>query len=147
MVIMGSSAGGLTLVLAMEQYPGFFKAGICAYGVLNLLNLAEETHKFEAHYLDRLIGPLPETIQIYRERSPIFAVENIRDALAIFHGEIDPVVPRRQSDELAASLKTRGVPFIYHIYPGEGHGFRKPETIKHFYRTVDKFLRQWVIAK
>jgi dipeptidyl aminopeptidase/acylaminoacyl peptidase len=54
-------------------------------------------------------------------------------------------VPRSQSDEMVASLRQRGVPHIYHVYPGEGHGFRKPETIAHFYKTVDQFLQQYVI--
>jgi len=34
---------------------------------------------------------------------------------------------------------------VYHVYPGEGHGFRKSETIEHFYNEVEKFLRQYVI--
>ena len=55
------------------------------------------------------------------------------------------MVPRAQSDELVEALRKRGVPHEYHLYPGEGHGFRKSETIEHFYKTVEKFLRQYVI--
>ena len=29
------------------------------YGVTDLVGLAASTHDFEAHYMDRLIGPLP----------------------------------------------------------------------------------------
>ena len=144
-VIVGGSAGGFTVLKALEDYPGFFKAGICLYGVSNQFTLAAETHKFEAHYSDTLLGSLPEAAAIYRERSPIFFVDRIQDAVAIFHGENDVVVPRAQSDEVVASLKTRGVPHIYHLYPGEGHGFRKSETIEHLYRTIEKFLNQYVI--
>ncbi len=150
-VIMGGSAGGFTVLKAMEDFgsvpgrPGFFKAGICLYGVSNQFTLAAETHKFEARYSDSLIGPLPEAAALYRERSPIFFVEKITEPLAIFQGEIDQVVPRKQSDEVAESLRRRGIPYIYHVYPGEGHGFRKTETIEHFYQAVDQFLRQFVI--
>jgi dipeptidyl aminopeptidase/acylaminoacyl peptidase len=145
LVIVGGSAGGFTVLKAMEDHPGFFKAGICRYGVSNLFTLAADTHKFEAHYTDSLLGPLPEAAAVYRERSPIFFADRIKDPLAIFQGEDDMVVPRAQSDEIVEILRKRGVPFEFHLYPGEGHGFRKSETIEHFYRTVEKFLRQYVI--
>ena len=145
MVIMGGSAGGFTALKTLEEYPGFFKAGVCLYAISNQFTLAAETHKFEAHYSDSMIGKLPEASEIYYQRSPIFFVEKIKDPVAIFQGEDDQVVPRKQSDEVVASLKERNVPHIYHVYPGEGHGFRKPETIEHFYKTLDQFLRQYVI--
>jgi dipeptidyl aminopeptidase/acylaminoacyl peptidase len=107
--------------------------------------MVADTHKFEAHYSDSLLGTLPETSDLYRERSPIFFVNKIKDPIAIFQGEDDVVVPRLQSDEVVESLQERGVPHIYHVYPGEGHGFRKSETIEHFYTEVEKFLRQYVI--
>jgi dipeptidyl aminopeptidase/acylaminoacyl peptidase len=145
MVIMGGSAGGYAVLKILEDYPGLFKAGVCRYAVADQFQLALETHKFEAHYNDRLIGPLPQAASLYRERSPIFFADRIQAPLAIFQGDEDRVVPRRQSDELAKILQRRGVPHVYHIYPGEGHGFRKPETIQHYYQTVAAFLRQYVI--
>ncbi len=145
LVIMGGSAGGFTVLKALEDYPGFFKAGIDLFGVSNQFALAMETHKFEAHYTDRLLGPLPEAGEVYRQRSPLFFVERIQDPIAIFQGEDDRVVPRNQSDEVVESLRRRGVPHIYHVYAGEGHGFRKAKTLEHFYREVEKFLQQYVI--
>ena len=41
----GGSAGGYTVLRALTQRPGFFRAGICLYGVSNLFTLAAETHK------------------------------------------------------------------------------------------------------
>ena len=144
-VIMGGSAGGFTVLKALEDYPTFFKAGICLYGVSNQFTLAAETHKFEQHYLDTMLGPLPEASDLYRERSPIFFADRIQDAIAVFQGADDVVVPQNQMDEIVAVLERQGVPHIYHIYQGEGHGFRKTETIEHFYKTVEKFLQQYVI--
>ncbi|OGO42200.1 MAG: hypothetical protein A2W36_03385 [Chloroflexi bacterium RBG_16_58_14] len=146
MVIMGGSAGGFTVLLALEQFPGFFKAGVNLYGVSNQFDfIVGGTHKFEERYNDTLLGPFPEAAQVYRERSPIFFMDKIQDPMAVFQGEDDIVVPRRHSDEVVKSLQRRGVPHIYHVYPGEGHGFSKPETIEHFYQEVDKFLKQTVI--
>jgi dipeptidyl aminopeptidase/acylaminoacyl peptidase len=144
-VIMGGSAGGFTVLKALEDFPGFFKAGICLYGVSNQFTLVADTHKFEARYSDTLLGPLPQAAEVYRERSPEFYCDQIQDPIAIFQGEDDVVVPRSQSDRVVASLQRRGVPHEYHLYAGEGHGFRKTETIAHFYEAVDKFLKQYVI--
>lgn len=145
LVIIGGSAGGYTVLQALVDYPGFFKAGICLYGISNQFTAAVETHKFEVHYSDLLLGFLPEAAEVYRQRSPLFFAEKIKDPIALFQGEDDQVVRRNQSDEMVAVLQKQGVPYIYHVYPGEGHGFRKSETIIHYYETVEKFLREFVI--
>ncbi|MCU0491729.1 MAG: S9 family peptidase [Chloroflexaceae bacterium] len=145
MVIMGGSAGGYTVLEALCRAPGVFRAGLCLYGVSNMFALAADTHKFEERYLDSLLGPLPEASAIYRERSPLFHAELLRDPIAIFQGEEDTVVPRNQSDSIVESLRQRGVPHEYHVYPGEGHGWRKAETIETFFKAVDAFLQQYVV--
>jgi dipeptidyl aminopeptidase/acylaminoacyl peptidase len=34
---------------------------------------------------------------------------------------------------------------VYHVYAGEGHGWRKRETIEHYYRALEDFLREYVV--
>jgi len=145
LVIMGGSAGGFTVLQSLVRHPGFFKAGVCLFGVSNMFTLAADTHKFEERYLDSMLGPLPEASALYRERSPIFHASKIVDPVAVFQGEIDEVVPRAQSDSIVENLKRRGVPHEYHVYPGEGHGWRKAETIEAYYTSVEKFLKTYVI--
>ena len=145
LIIKGGSAGGYTVLNALIHYPGFFKAGLCSYGVSNLFTLEMDTHKFESHYNASLIGSLPEAAQKYHDFSPIFHADAIRDALAVFQGADDKVVPRSQSDSIVEALKANRVPHIYRVYPGEGHGFRKSESIIDFYGTIERFLLQYVI--
>jgi dipeptidyl aminopeptidase/acylaminoacyl peptidase len=145
LVIMGGSAGGYTVLKSLVDHPGFFKAALCLYGVSNMFTLAADTHKFEQRYLDSMLGPLPEASKIYRERSPIFHADKIVDPIAVFQGEVDRVVPKAQAESIVESLRRRGIPHEYHLYEGEGHGWRKSETIEAFYRTVEAFLRQYVI--
>jgi dipeptidyl aminopeptidase/acylaminoacyl peptidase len=144
-VIFGGSAGGYTVLQSLVTYPGRYRAGVCLFGVSNLFTLASDTHKFEARYLDLLVGALPAAADRYRERSPIFHADRIVDPLIIFHGDQDRVVPLDQSETIVASLKARGVPHEFHVYQGEGHGWRRPETIEHFLRATERFLRQHVI--
>ena len=138
--IRGGSAGGYTVLRALTLHPDAFKAGVCMYGISDLFSLARETHKFEAHYLDSLIGPLPHTADRYRERSPLFSAERIRAPIIIFQGEEDRVVPPSQSARIVASLKARGIPHEYHSYAGEGHGFRKNETVRACLEATERFL-------
>ena len=145
MVIMGGSSGGYTVLEALSQAPGVFRAGVCLYGVTDLFSLAAETHKFEAHYTDWLVGPLPQAAARYRERSPLFHAETITAPLAIFQGEEDRVVPPNQAEAIVAALRRRGVPHVYHLFPGEGHGWRRAETIERYYTALEAFLRQYVV--
>ena len=144
-VIMGGSAGGFTVLKALEDYPGVFKAGVCMYGVANQFTLVADTHKFEERYSDSLLGPLPDAAEIYRQRSPIFFADKIQDPIIVFQGEDDKVVPQAQSDAIVEALRRNGVPHEYHLYAGEGHGFRKAETVEHFLNAVERFLKEHVI--
>ncbi len=145
LVIKGGSAGGFTVLNALVHAPGTFKAGVCLFGVSNLFTLAADTHKFEAHYNDSLIGPLPQAAARYQEWSAIFHAEAICDPLAVFQGSIDKVVPPEQSESMVKVLQQRGVPHIYRLYEGEGHGFRKPESILDYLQQTERFLQQYVL--
>ncbi|HLZ70833.1 MAG TPA: S9 family peptidase [Dehalococcoidia bacterium] len=144
-VIMGGSAGGFTVLQSLVSHPGFYTAGACLFGVANQFTLVQDTHKFEERYSDSLLGPLPEAAALYRERSPVFHAERIKDPVIVFQGDIDQVVPPSQSEEVVASLRARGVPHEYHVFEGEGHGWRKTETVERFYTLLDRFLRQYVV--
>ncbi|MCY4105669.1 MAG: S9 family peptidase [Chloroflexi bacterium] len=146
-VIYGGSAGGFTVLNSLVNLPGFYAAGVNLFGVSNQFLLAAETHKYEARYLDSLLGPLPESAALYRERSPIFHAERITDPLLIFQGSVDIVVPPNQSESVVAILKRQGVPHEYHLYEGEGHGWRRPETTEHCFETMLRFLEHHVLYR
>jgi len=144
-VIMGGSAGGFTVLQSLVDFPGFYKAGICSYGVSNQFGLLMDTHKFEERYTFWLLGELPEAAALYRRRSPVFHADKIVDPMIVFQGTDDVVVPQDQAEGIVASLKRRGIPHEYHLFEGEGHGWRKPETIEAYYNSMDRFLMQHVI--
>lgn len=145
-VIFGGSAGGYTVLQSLVDKPGFYRAGVCLYGISNQFTLVlDATEKFEERYSDTLLGPLPDAAAVYRDRSPIFHVDRIRDPLILHQGTDDTIVPRAQSDSIAAALRARGVPHEYYVYEGEGHGFRKPETIELYLNRTLNFLLQHVI--
>jgi dipeptidyl aminopeptidase/acylaminoacyl peptidase len=137
LAIEGGSAGGFT-TLASVAFRNVFKAGCCLYGISDITLLAKETHKFESRYLDRLVGEYPKDKAVYEERSPLFSADHIQCPVIFFQGEEDRVVPASQSEIMVETLKEKGIPVAYVLYPGEQHGFRRAENIK---RTME--LEQW----
>jgi len=128
LLIRGSSAGGLT-VLSSLCFHDVFKAGASYYGVSDLAGLDADSHKFESHYNEYLIAP-PETAQaVYRERSPIHHTDKLQRPMIFFQGLDDKVVPPQQSESMVEALRARRLPVAYLTLEGEGHGFRKADSV------------------
>ncbi|MGR6740436.1 dipeptidyl-peptidase 5 [Microbacterium sp. F1-18] len=141
LAIEGGSAGGWTVLAALVG-TDVFGAGVSRYGVGDARALAAETHDFEARYLDGLIGPLPEAEQVYIERSPLSRPERFRVPLLLLQGDEDAVVPPAQAEAIRDALVAQEVPHAYVLYAGEGHGFRRTETIVHALESELAFLGQ-----
>ena len=127
--IAGGSAGGYTVLMALATTK-VFAAGASHYGISDLNLLMEHTHKFESGYLHRLLGTTPKAWKIVcRERSPLTLIDGMTAPLILFQGLEDRVVPPEQSRRIAEKLKARGQTVELHEFAGEGHGFRRAETI------------------
>lgn len=127
--IRGSSAGGYT-VLAALTFSNTFKAGASLYGIGDLETLARDTHKFEAHYLDSLVGAYPAEQSTYRARSPIHHIEQLNCPVIFLQGLQDKVVPPQQAEAMVRALQHKGIRADYVTFAEEGHGFRQAENIK-----------------
>ncbi|MED6303531.1 MAG: S9 family peptidase [Actinomycetota bacterium] len=141
LAIKGGSAGGFTTLCALAS-SDIFAAGISRYGVADLSSLARDTHKFESRYLDSLIGVWPDEEELYRQRSPIHHTEQLSTPMIVLQGSEDPVVPPSQADQLVDALAAAGVSHVYVLFQGEGHGFRKAETIATALEAELSFLGQ-----
>jgi dipeptidyl aminopeptidase/acylaminoacyl peptidase len=129
LAIRGGSAGGFTALAALTM-SNVFNAAISQYGIADLEALAKDTHKFESRYIDSLIGPYPEDRQLYLERSPINHLDQLSAPILLLQGADDMVVPPQQAEMLAAAARRRRLPVALIMFDGEGHGFRRAETIK-----------------
>ncbi|MFC3114248.1 S9 family peptidase [Cellvibrio fontiphilus] len=140
--IRGSSAGGYT-VLAALTFGDSFNAGASLYGIGDLEALARDTHKFEAHYLDSLVGEYPAQQQTYRDRSPIHHIDQLNCPVLFLQGLQDKVVPPAQAEAMVSALQQKGIMTEYLTFAEEGHGFRQAQNIQRalnaelaFYLTV-----------
>ncbi|VAW71246.1 Prolyl oligopeptidase family protein [hydrothermal vent metagenome] len=134
LAIRGGSAGGFSVLSALT-FHNTFKAGASYYGISDLAVLAKDTHKFEARYLDRLVGPWPEAQDIYIQRSPINSVDKLNCPVIFFQGLKDKVVPPNQAELMVKALCDKKVPVAHITYADEQHGFRQATTIVHSLHT------------
>jgi dipeptidyl aminopeptidase/acylaminoacyl peptidase len=129
MAIAGGSAGGYTVLMAMAT-SDVFAAGSCHYGISDMALLLAHTHKFESGYLHRLMGTTPDDWEAtFAARSPLTLVDRVKNPIIFFQGLDDKVVPPEQTRVMLERLEARKIDAEAHEFAGEGHGFRKSETI------------------
>ena len=79
--------------------------------------------------MDRLIGPLPESREIYEARSPTRRAGEIHGSVLLLQGLDDLVVPPAQTGALHDALLAQGRRCEVRYFEGEGHGFRRADTL------------------
>lgn len=129
LAIRGGSAGGYTVLNALT-FGQVFKTGASYYGVSDLEILAKDTHKFESRYLDKIVGSYPESVQLYRERSPLHHLDKLVKPIIFFQGSEDKIVPPNQAEMMVEALRKKKIPVAYISFEGEQHGFRQAKNIK-----------------
>ena len=139
--IEGGSAGGFT-TLACLCFTEIFRAGACRYAVCDLTAMAEDTHRFEARYLDGLVGAWPEQRALYNARSPLQHADRIRCPVLFFQGLDDKVVPPEQTERMAAALTANGIAVDVRLFKDEGHGFRNQSTQIQVLEETEAFFRK-----
>ncbi|HLD68366.1 MAG TPA: S9 family peptidase [Pseudomonas sp.] len=122
--IRGASAGGYSTLCALA-FQRVFRGGASLYGVSDPLALGRVTHKFEADYLDWLIGDPERDLERYRARTPLLHAERIEVPVIFFQGGLDAVVLPQQTESMVAALQARGIAVEYRCYADERHGFRQ----------------------
>ncbi|TNY17212.1 peptidase S9, prolyl oligopeptidase, partial [Rhodotorula diobovata] len=132
--ITGGSAGGFTVLGSLADSK-VFTAGTSYYGVADIKMLTEDTHKFESHYLFRLVGGTPEE------------ASRIKAPLLLLQGTADKIVPPEQSEVMLERVRASGGTADTVLFEGEGHGFRAKEAVKvAMERELAWYRKTWGIA-
>ncbi|MFH8344398.1 prolyl oligopeptidase family serine peptidase [Streptomyces sp. NPDC018045] len=129
LAVRGGSAGGWTAAASLVT-TGRYACAAISYPVLDLVGWAEDgTHDFESQYLESLIGPRAEVPDRYRDRSPARHADRITAPFLLLQGLDDAVCPPAQCDRFLAEASRHGTAHAYLAFEGEGHGFRRADTI------------------
>ncbi len=129
LAVRGGSAGGWTTAASLTT-TDVYACGTIIYPVLDLAGWGTgETHDFESQYLETLVGPRAEVPERYVRRSPVEHADRLSVPFLMLQGLDDVICPPVQCERFLARLTGRGVPHAYLTFEGEGHGFRRAETM------------------
>jgi dipeptidyl aminopeptidase/acylaminoacyl peptidase len=141
--LMGASAGGFTALNVAAHHPDLVAAVVALYPVVDLLDLAATTHRFESGDLARLVGPRPGARDEYVDRSPITHAGAVRAPVLLLQGDEDRVVSPERTAAFAEALRGAGVTVESHVYAREGHGWRRAATVADELERIGAFLARW----
>ncbi|MER6287773.1 LpqB family beta-propeller domain-containing protein [Streptomyces sviceus] len=129
LAVRGGSAGGWTAAASLTT-TDVYACGTIVYPILDLAGWGTgETHDFESQYLESLVGPLAEVPGRYAERSPVEHADRVTAPFLLLQGLDDVICPPAQCERFLARMAGRQVPHAYLAFEGEGHGFRRADTM------------------
>ncbi|MDH6606319.1 dipeptidyl aminopeptidase/acylaminoacyl peptidase [Streptomyces sp. SAI-208] len=129
LAVRGGSAGGWTAAASLTMTDVYACATI-VYPILDLTGWGTgETHDFESQYLESLVGPLAEVPGRYVERSPAEHADRVTAPFLLLQGLDDVICPPAQCERFLERIAGRRVPHAYLAFEGEGHGFRRADTM------------------
>jgi pimeloyl-ACP methyl ester carboxylesterase len=142
--ITGTSYGGYSSWWAITHFPKEIVAAsapIC--GMTDLVVDYESTRPDLRPYSEEMMGGTPEQVpERYRERSPLYSVENIEGKLLIIQGGQDPNVTPANVDTVVKALEKHGIQYELLKFEDEGHGVSKVKNLRVlFLKTVEFFAK------
>ncbi len=139
--IMGGSYGGYMVMASVTEYPDMFAAGANLFGIVNFESFFRETEPWMAAISTTEYGDPATEADMLKSLSPIHKLDLIKTPLFVLHGANDTNVPVVEAEQIVASLKARGVPVKYTLFPDEGHGWRKtPNRVRSTTEIVGFFV-------
>lgn len=138
--IVGASYGGYMTYLAMTKLPDLWAAGAAIVGVTDWQEMHDLSDAAFRSFIERYFGRPDENPDLYRDRSPIHFVEDLRAPLLIWHRGNDSRVPLKPVEKFAERLRSLGKPHEMTVVWDEGHGIQKMKNLARQYKAVVAFL-------
>jgi len=138
--ISGWSYGGYMTMWAVTQTHRF-RAAFAGAGIANWQSYYGE-NSIDQWMIPYFGASVYDDPAVYAKSSPITFIKNVRTPTLIVVGERDGECPPPQSYEFWHALKTLGVKTEFVLYPGEGHGFHKPEDSRDVFERLTKWFQE-----
>lgn len=136
----GASYSGFTCMMSLTKFPDMWAAGVCIVGFFDWeTEIATERGYLQA-YDHKKMGDPKKDPEFFRERSPIYFLENLKAPLLMTASSHDVRCPPTESRAVVAKLKKLGKRCVYHEYTDEGHWPRKRKNLRDLYERSALFL-------
>jgi dipeptidyl aminopeptidase/acylaminoacyl peptidase len=144
LAVMGGSFGGFSVLAQLAQKRHDYRCGINVVGVADWPRLIDNWPPFwrNRHMFVRFYGDpaAPAQRAEMLRNSPVSYLDQIGAPLLVVHGANDIRVLRQDSDDVVASLRQRGHPVEYLLFPDEGHAISKWRNRLALWRKVEDTL-------
>jgi dipeptidyl aminopeptidase/acylaminoacyl peptidase len=119
--IMGRSYGGYLTLAALTRFPDLFQVGVDVCGMSDLHTWYATTEPWIAAAAVTKYGDPTRDRELLTDLSPMNRLDQLCAPLLLVHGSDDTNVPISESEQVAASLRSRGMPHELITFKGEGH--------------------------
>ena len=144
LIVMGGSYGGYLSMMAVTKAPDVWAAGVPIVPFVNWFTEIENEDPILQQSDLATMGDPKQKPDFFRERSPIFFVDQIKAKLMLLAGAHDPRCPKEETVQVVDAVKKLGGIADYKIYDDEGHGFARVENQIDAYQRVTDFLKAHV---
>jgi dipeptidyl aminopeptidase/acylaminoacyl peptidase len=144
MAVTGTSQGGYMTMMCLTKHPNYWAAGSAMVGFFNYFT-EFATEREDLRYWDtqNMGDPAnPKDSERYKDRSPIFFIDQVRAPVQLFAGRQDPRCPAAETEQVYEALRKRNIDVELRIYEDEGHEFSRVENRIDAYQRRNQFFRR-----
>jgi len=138
----GWSYGGILTNYVITQ-TGRFKGAISGASEVNYTANYGHDH-YQRQWVAELGYPWENT-ELWIRLSPFFKVDEVTTPTLVMCGQLDWNVPLQNSEQLYQALRKLGIETELVIYPGQGHGIRRPsyqvDRYERYLDWYDKYVK------
>lgn len=144
--IVGWSYGGYAALAGATLTPELYRCAIAGAGVSDLIEMLIWSRRYAGgkggsiRYWRQHIGDPTADKASIDPVSPVNLVNKVRAPILLIHGELDSVVPIKQSEIMADALKAAGKPYEFARLAGENHNITFQSTRIKTLQAMDAFL-------
>jgi dipeptidyl aminopeptidase/acylaminoacyl peptidase len=144
---MGASYGGYMTLMALTKKPEVFAVGVSLVPVVDWMEMYQLSDVMFRAFMDTLLGGSPsEKEELYRNRSPITHIFNIKAPVMIMAGREDSKCPIQPIEKFVKKLKEMNHPheFILEEKSGHASSFIKWEQSVSLITKIVNYLKKFV---
>ncbi|WP_374602628.1 alpha/beta fold hydrolase [Niveibacterium sp.] len=147
--IMGASYGGFATMSALARDADKYRCGINMVGVTDpaLFFSISWSDYADSAWIENdakiMIGDPDADAEMFNRVSPLKNAKSIRAPVLMAYGAEDSRVPLPHGEKMRDALQANGTPVEWHVFAGEGHGFRIEENQFQLYHAIERFLAKY----
>jgi dipeptidyl aminopeptidase/acylaminoacyl peptidase len=143
-MVMGGSYGGYMALACAFHYADRIAGAVSTVGISNFVTFLERTESYRrdnrrAEYGDERD---PAMRAFLESISPLSHAARMTRPMLIMQGRNDPRVPYTESEQIVATLRSRGTPVWFMMASDEGHGFARRPNADYAFYAITEFARR-----